>query len=61
MSKSVWTDMRAITDRVGNLRFQAEAAAAAGDFDMAVHIFHLVHRAEDKRERILERLLSTWE
>jgi hypothetical protein len=56
MSKSEWTDLRAITDRVGNLKFQAEAAAAAGDFEMAAHFFGLINRAEDKRDRILERL-----
>jgi hypothetical protein len=60
MSIAEWTQLSAVMDRVSSLKSHAQAAAMAGDFATAAHFFELAKRAEEERERTLERLLPTW-
>jgi hypothetical protein len=58
MSISEWTELSAITDRVGDLKSQGKAAAAAGDFNTANYFFRLAKQATEDRERVLRRLIG---
>ena len=58
MNISEWTELRAITARVGDLKFRGTAAAASGDLTQASHFFRLAMKEEDDRERVLERLIG---
>jgi hypothetical protein len=58
MSAAEWTHLSVITDRLGSLEQQAQAAAAAGDFDRAIYFSGLIKTADQDRQRIVERIFG---
>jgi hypothetical protein len=60
MSIAEWTELSAVMDHISDLKFHAHAATTAGDFATAAHFFELIKRAEQERERTLERMLPVW-
>jgi hypothetical protein len=58
MNAAEWTCLSAITDRLGSLKQQAQAAAAAGDFDRAIYFSGLIKTADEDRQRIVERIFG---
>jgi DICT domain-containing protein len=58
MSIAEWTHLSVITDRLGSLKCQAQAAVAAGDSDTAGYFYDLIKMADQDRKRTVERLLA---
>jgi hypothetical protein len=59
MSASEWLRLGEIADRVSNLTQQSQAAAQAGDPEMAAYFFRLARQADQDRELIVQRLCGT--
>jgi hypothetical protein len=55
---SEWDDLSAITDRIGALKAQRNAAIKVRDLNAAAHFFKLGKLAEAEREHALERLID---
>jgi hypothetical protein len=58
MNTAEWTHLSVITDRLGSLKQQAHAAAAAGDFDTASYFLGLIKTTDQDRKRTIERLVG---
>ena len=58
MSTAEWARLSAITDRLGSLKQQAQAAAVRGDDDRATYLFGLIKTVDEDRQRTVERLLG---
>jgi len=58
MNAAEWTRLSAITDRLGSLKQQAQAAAVAGDIDRATYFFGLIKTADEDRQRIVEGIFG---
>jgi hypothetical protein len=55
---SDWNELSVISDRLGALKAQGNAAVAAGDTDAAAYFFRLAKQAEAERELVLARLID---
>jgi hypothetical protein len=58
MNAAEWTRLSAITDRLGSLKQQAQAAAVAGDINRATYFFGLIKTADEDRQRIVEGIFG---